>query len=200
MKTQSMVKEFISGTPLGDALLGDDFNNLFPSIEQSKKEDGTKKTLSTKEKKELKRAKYEEHYEQAHVILKWNKFQAKGIIPNHWQLFRNANTQYLSISSIAWSQQEGLVSGVPDLTCIIDNKILFIEMKRLSKKPKTNRGFRKGLNDAQLERFPKFEKCGFTPKICYSSQELLTELTNFTGIDFFQESMGLTQQEQKGDK
>ena len=178
MSNKKLVREFIKGTPLEQILIGESIE-VNDSLE---KEIIIKKTA--KQKKEDKEKRYEEHYEQVKVIAKWNKLQNKEIIPQHWQLFRNANTQFLSIGSIAWSQQEGLVSGVPDLTCIIDNKILFIEMKRLSKKPKTNRGFRKGLNDAQIERFPNFEKCGFKPVICYSSIEAFEELTKFTGIDF----------------
>lgn len=173
---RKIIKEYVNATPLKE-LLSDKLE-----IEETQEIDV--KELTKKEKEEKKKQKYEEHYEQVKVISKWNKLQSKGIIPDYWQLFRNANTQYLTIASIAWVQQEGLVSGVPDLTCIIDNKILFIEMKRLSKKPKTNRGFRRGLNDAQIERFPKFEKCGFKPIICYSAVEVFEELTKFTGIDF----------------
>lgn len=183
MDNKKIVKAWIEGTKLGDALLGDsiNFNDKVEEKETAK--------LTANEKKLKKMQKYEEHYEQVKVISKWNKLQAKGAIPDHWQLFRNANTQFLSIGSIAWSQQEGLVSGVPDLTCIIDNKVLFIEMKRESKRPKTNRGFRRGLNDAQLERFPKFEKCGFKPIICYSSLEVFSELEKFTGCSFIGDNL-----------
>lgn len=177
---RKVIKSYINATPLKN-LVGDNLDNL---NEDEVKEEKEPKKMSLKEKRLAKEKKYEEHYEQVKVISRWNKYQAKGIIPEHWQLFRNANTQFLSISSIAWSQQEGLVAGVPDLTCIIDNKIIFIEMKRMSKKPKTNRGFRRGLNDAQLTKFPQFEKCGYKPFICYSSEEVFNVLSEFTGVDF----------------
>lgn len=178
---RKIIKNYINATPLKELLVGDDLD-IFCKNEE-KKESDTKK-ISLKEKRLAKEKKYEEHYEQVKVISKWNKYQKNGLIPDYWQLFRNANTQFLSIGSIAWSQQEGLVAGVPDLTCIIDNKIIFIEMKRMSKKPKTARGFRRGLNDAQLIKFPQFEKCGYKPFICYSSEEVFNVLSEFTNVDF----------------
>ena len=141
-----------------------------------------KKPLTAKEKKLAREKKYEEHYEQVKVIKWWRSSQAKCAIPEYYLCFRNANTQYLSMGGIMWCKAEGLMAGIPDLTIIAQNKILFVEMKRSDKRPKTARS-KGGLNEAQLEVFPKFEKCGFKPIVCYSGDEAIKCISDFTGLN-----------------
>ena len=54
-------------------------------------------------------------------------------------------------------KEEGVLSGLCDLICILDNDIVFIEMKKRNGK----------LNPNQKELIPKIENLGFTVLIGY---------------------------------
>lgn len=143
-----------------------------------------KKPVTAKEKKAAREQKFKEHYEQVKVIKWFDKMQNKGLIPKCCQLYRNANTQYLSMGGVMWCKSEGLRAGIPYLTARGLNKtILDIEMKREEHRPKTTRG-KGGLNEAQIERFADFEECGFNVPVCYNSEEAIKLLSEFFGVKY----------------
>lgn len=169
---QRIIKELLSDIP---SLSSDEFEETVP-------EEQPRKKLTTREKKAAREQKFKEHYEQVKVIKWFDKMQNNGVIPKCCQLYRNANTQHLSMGGVMWCKSEGLRAGIPDLTARGLNKtILDIEMKREEHRPKTSRG-KGGLNDSQIERFAEFEECGFDVPVCYNSDETIELLSKFFNL------------------
>ncbi len=170
---QKIIKALLSDIP---NLSSDEFEETAPVQE-------VKKPTTAKEKKAAREQKFKEHYEQVKVIKWFDKMQNSNVIPKCCQLYRNANTQYLSMGGVMWCKSEGLRAGIPDLTARGLNKtILDIEMKREEHRPKTSRS-KGGLNESQTERFAEFSECGFNVPVCYNSKEAIALLSEFFGVN-----------------
>lgn len=66
-------------------------------------------------------------------------------------------------------KDEGVLSGLCDLICILDNNIVFIEMKKENGK----------LSAPQKELIPRIEKLGFSVLICYGFSDAKEKFKNY---------------------
>jgi len=69
------------------------------------------------------------------------------------------------------NKQEGLNSGLPDMLIIINNQLVWIELKRIDKKPK-RAGSSGGVSDVQKEWIEALNGCANCQAfVCYGAEE-----------------------------
>ena len=104
-------------------------------------------------------------FDEQSLLVKW--MRAKRITfastPNENHMSK-LNTKTAAIQG-ARAKQTGMQSGFPDITIFLDDKILFIEMKRASKSLSK-------VSEKQQEWIDRLDKFSYaSAKVCYGAKE-----------------------------
>lgn len=128
---------------------------------------------------------YIEFDEQCKVIEYFNQMKHFKQIPEHYQLWSNRNTQKLTVYQQQREKRSGMKKGIPDLFLAVPIQHyngLFIEMKNIIYKPKTNKS-KGGLSDEQIKIIEDLTKCNYKCIVCYSSIEAINAINKYLELE-----------------
>lgn len=124
---------------------------------------------------------YVESKEQQKVIAWWNKLKRINVVPEHYILYSNRNTQKIDKLQAGRMKNEGSIAGIPDLFLAVPTDLsagLYIEMKKPDQKPKTSRGSG-GLSEEQIIIHQHLQKAGYQVTTCYGANEAKNTITHY---------------------
>jgi len=91
---------------------------------------------------------------------------------NSYKFASVPNSTWTSFSQQHKNTASGVSRGVPDLFVIVGGRLVWIEMKKLDRKPK--RGGKGGLSDEQIEWIEALNGCeGVTAHVAYGAEEAI---------------------------
>lgn len=116
---------------------------------------------------------YLESEEQQKLFRWWYQLKGAKIIPAHYMMYRNHNTQFATMAQQGRMKAEGSKPGIPDVFLAIPKDVYggcYIEMKSPTHKPKriSSKG---GLSDIQIVVIQDLKKSGYRVEVCYSALE-----------------------------
>lgn len=119
-------------------------------------------------------------YNEQKAFIDWCKL-ATRLYPVLGLIYCNHNTQKLNFKQAFRWQSVGGKAGIPDLFLPVARDGyygFYLEFKSPDLKPKTSRS-KGGLNDDQLELFPKLKEQGYQVVVCYSWLDAKKELEKY---------------------
>ena len=121
-----------------------------------------------------------EHQEQV-TVFKWAELKERSV-PELACLYAIPNgLRAAGIGAAIKAKQEGLKPGVPDMCLPIPKGKwhgLYIELKRLSLKPKTARS-KGGVSDAQDEWHIRLRIQGYAVAVCYGADDAILTISRY---------------------
>lgn len=121
-----------------------------------------------------------EHQEQV-IVFKWASL-AERSIPELASLYAIPNgLRAAGIGAAKKARAEGLKSGVPDICLPVPRHPwhgLYIELKRLSVRPKTDRS-KGGVSDAQTDWHVRLRVQGYAVAVCYGADDAILTINRY---------------------
>ena len=121
-----------------------------------------------------------EHQEQK-IIFEWASLAARSIAELECLYAIPNGLRAAGIGAAKKAKSEGLKSGVPDICLPVPKGKwhgLYIELKRLSLKPKTARS-KGGVSDAQDEWHIRLRIQGYAVAVCYGADDAILTISRY---------------------
>lgn len=121
-----------------------------------------------------------EHKEQV-IIFKWAELTALSVPELEWLYAIPNGLRAAGIGAAKKAKAEGLKSGVPDICLPVPKGKwhgLYLEIKRLSLRPKTSRS-KGGVSDAQDEWHVRLRRQGYAVAVCYGADDAIVTIMRY---------------------